>query len=267
MSDEEFRKHFKKNYRLMTEDEREAMIQRLESQARSRYGKAVDIDATDASAGAVFGYAFNLSKCNGSRKCVQACCDENNQDRSTNIQYIRMKQMDNDESGLEHGTSEYDHATPPAGKYWLGTQCHQCDNPACVKACPVGATWKEPDGITVVDYDWCIGCRYCQAACPYFARRFNWQEPSIPAKDVNPKQHYLGNRVREKGVMEKCTFCVQRTRKGENPACVDACPTGARIFGNLMDPNSEIRYVLANKNVFRLKEELGTEPKFWYFRD
>ncbi len=149
----------------------------------------------------------------------------------------------------------------------MGTQCFQCENPPCTKVCPVSATWKEPDGIVVIDYDWCIGCRYCEAACPYWARRFNWGEPQVPQEEVNPNQHYLGNRMRKKGVMEKCTFCIQRTRTGKNPACAEACPTGARIFGNLLDPNSEIRWVLANKKVFRLKEELGTEPKFWYFMD
>ena len=146
-------------------------------------------------------------------------------------------------------------------------QCQQCDNPPCVKACPVKATWKEPDGIVVIDYDWCIGCRYCMAACPYWARHFNWTEPQIPAEQLNPATNYLGNRPRMKGVVEKCHFCTQRTRKGRQPACQEACPTGARVFGNLLDPSSEIRYILANKKVFRLKEELGTEPKFWYYAD
>jgi Fe-S-cluster-containing hydrogenase component 2 len=128
-------------------------------------------------------------------------------------------------------------------------------------------TWKEPDGIVVVDYDWCIGCRYCQAACPYYGRRFNWGKPEIPRDEITVRQHYLGNRIRPKGKMEKCTFCIQRTRKGRLPACVEACPTGARVFGNLLDPESEIRYVLKHKKVFRMKEELGTDPKFWYFID
>ena len=89
----------------------------------------------------------------------------------------------------------------------------------------------------------------------------------VPADEVNPDQHYLGNRLRKRGVVEKCTFCIQRSREGRNPACVEACPTGARVFGNLLDPDSEIRWVLANKKVFRLKEDLGTEPKFWYYMD
>ena len=251
----------------MTDAERQATIARLEYKAKERYSKAINMSGSLAEAGVLFGYAFNLSRCDGSRKCVQACVEENNQDRSTDVQYIRMIEMDKGTFDVEHGTAEYDHVEVPDGKFFFGTQCHQCENPPCVKVCPVGATWKENDGIVVIDYDWCVGCRYCQAACPYFARRFNWQEPSISDEEVNPDQHILGNRVRSKGVMEKCTFCVQRSRKGENPACVEACPTGSRIFGNLLDPESEIRQILATKKVFRFKEELGTEPKFWYFMD
>jgi molybdopterin-containing oxidoreductase family iron-sulfur binding subunit len=131
----------------------------------------------------------------------------------------------------------------------------------------VQATWKEADGIVVVDYNWCIGCRYCEAACPYHARRFNWTKPHVPAAEINPDQGYLSNRLRPQGVVEKCTFCLHRTREGRNPACLEACPTGARVFGNLLDPESDIRRVLATKRIFVLKEELGTRPRFFYFFD
>ena len=131
--------------------------------------------------------------------------------------------------------------------------------------CPTAATWTDPDGIVVIDYDWCIGCRYCMAACPYGARHFNWGEPSIPAGQLNPKTHVLGNRPRPTGVVEKCTFCIQRTRNGRYPACVEVCPVGARKFGNLLDPESEIRYIIEHKRVLVLKEDLNTVPKFFYF--
>jgi molybdopterin-containing oxidoreductase family iron-sulfur binding subunit len=147
----------------------------------------------------------------------------------------------------------------------LPVACQQCKNAPCVKSCPVGATWQEPDGIVVIDYDWCIGCRCCMAACPYGARHFNLAEPSIPAEELNPKTHYLGNRPRTKGVVEKCTFCIQRVRNGRYPACVEVCPVGARKFGDLRDPHSEIRYILDHKRVFVLKNELNTRPRFFYF--
>ena len=119
----------------------------------------------------------------------------------------------------------------------------------------------------MIDYDWCIGCRYCEAACPYWARRFNFTKPSIPKDKINPNMSYLGNRPRQKGVMEKCHFCIQRTRAGKYPACLEVCPTGARKFGNILDPNSEVSYILKNKRVFVLKEEVGTLPRFFYYFD
>ena len=262
-----FEEYFKKNYRVMTREEQKATVKRLEKLAYHEYGKQVNISSTPARDNVLYGYAFNISKCQGYMDCISACLKENNQDRDSNMQYIKMWEMKNGDMNLESANGNYYHEVPVEGHFYMGTQCFHCENPPCTKVCPVGATWKEKDGIVVVDYDWCIGCRYCEAACPYFGRRFNWGEPNIPTDELNTEQHYLGNRPRQKGVMEKCTFCIQRSRDGQNPACVEACPTGSRIFGNLLDPNSDIRYVLENKKVFRLKEDLGTEPKFWYYMD
>jgi len=263
----EWEEYFKGNFRLMTDREKAETIGRLERLAKLRTGRDVGIRATPAQPDVEFGYAFNISKCKGYRDCVSACIDENNLDRETGTQFIRIFEMENGEIDFHEADAAFQHEVPAEGHFYLGTQCFQCANPPCVEVCPVGATWQEPDGITVIDYDWCIGCRYCQAACPYWARRFNWSEPQVPAEQLNPDQHYLGNRARTKGVVEKCTFCLQRTREGRLPACAEACPTGARVFGNLLDPSSEIRWILENKRVFRIKEELGTEPRFWYFMD
>jgi Fe-S-cluster-containing dehydrogenase component len=263
----EWEEYFKGNFRQMTDAEKAETVSRLERLSRLRRGVDASISAAPAQAGVVFGYAFNISKCKGYRNCVEACINENNLDRRAETQYIRIFEMEDGVVDLDHADATFQHEVPADGHFYLGTQCFQCANPPCVQVCPVSATWQEPDGIVVVDYDWCIGCRYCQAACPYWARRFNWREPEVPREEVNTTQHYLGNRARKKGVMEKCTYCIQRTRAGRLPACAEACPTGARVFGNLLDPGSEIRWVLENKRVFRLKEELGTEPRFWYFTD
>jgi len=264
----EWEEYFKGNYKLMSYEEKNKTVNRLVRSYELRNGKKINISSKDAEDDVLFGYAFNISKCQGYMDCVSACVEENNQDRASQMQYIRIHEMD-DGKGLnfDEADDSYYHEVPAAGHFYMGTQCFHCDNPPCIEVCPVQATWKEKDGIVVIDYDWCIGCRYCMAACPYDGRRFNWTTPEIPEQEVNKDQHYLGNRLRKKGVMEKCTFCIQRSRKGKNPACVEACPTGARIFGNLLDPESEIRWVLENKKVFRLKEDLGTEPKFWYFMD
>ena len=263
----EWEEYFKGNFRLMSAEEKAATVERLERLARLKRGVDVSVATTDAQPGVVFGYAFNISRCKGFRNCVEACVNENNLDRAAGTQYIRIFEMEDGVVDLDDADATFQHEVPAEGHFYLGTQCFQCANPPCVEVCPVTATWQEPDGIVVVDYDWCIGCRYCIAACPYWARRFNWGAPEVPAEELNPVQHYLGNRARKKGVVEKCTFCIQRTRAGRLPACVEACPTGARVFGNLLDPGSEIRWVLENKKVFRLKEELLTEPRFWYFTD
>lgn len=260
---------FQDHYQRMSPDEINRALARIERKAQRRYGADVSCADTPPQPGVVFGYALNITRCKGYRDCVTACVAENNHGRDpASTQYIRVLEMDRGSRELDQSDHYYDRASVPApGKYYLPVQCMQCDNPPCVKACPVEATWKERDGIVVVDYDWCIGCRYCMTACPYWARRFNWREPEIPAGEINPETHFLGNRPRPAGVVEKCHFCIQRTRKGLQPACMEACPNGARVFGNLLDPDSEIRYILANKAVFRLKEELGTEPKFWYYTD
>jgi len=274
MSDEQkevkrlaWREYIKGNYRTMTEAERADTIARLERLAKVKSGADVTIQSTGALPGVVFGYAFNISKCQGFRSCIEACINENNLDRNADTQYIRIFEMEDGVIDLDQADATFQHEVPAEGHFYMGTQCFQCADPPCVKVCPVGATWQEPDGITVVDYDWCIGCRYCMAACPYWARRFNWSAPDVPVAELNTNQHYLGNRARKTGVVEKCTFCIHRSRQGRLPACVEACPTGARVFGNLLDPDSEIRWVLANKRVFRLKEDLKTEPRFWYFTD
>jgi molybdopterin-containing oxidoreductase family iron-sulfur binding subunit len=263
----QWQEYIKKNYRFMSDEERADTIARLERLAKVQRGVEVRIQSTPAQPGVMFGYAFNISKCKGYRSCVEACINENNLDRRAGTQYIRIFEMEGGEVNLDDADATFQHEVPAEGHFYMGTQCFQCADPPCVKVCPVGATWQEPDGITVIDYDWCIGCRYCMAACPYWARRFNWAAPEVPAAEVNTNQHYLGNRARKKGVVEKCTFCIHRTRQGRLPACAEACPTGARVFGNLLDPNSEIRWVLEHKRIFRLKEDLKTEPRFWYFSD
>ena len=263
----EWQEYFKKHYRLMTQKEKDETVARLERLAKVNNDLDVKISNRAPRENVLYGYAFNITRCEGFMDCVAACVQENNLDRKAKTQYIRVFEMEPGQLDPGTGNGKYFHEVPVENKFYMAVQCFHCEKAPCIKACPTKATWREPDGIVVVDYDWCIGCRYCQAACPYFGRRFNWAKPSIPTEEVNRKQHYLGNRIRPKGKMEKCTFCVQRTREGKLPACVEACPTGSRVFGNLLDPDSEIRFVLKNKKVFRMKEDLGTDPKFWYFID
>ncbi|MBF0135860.1 MAG: 4Fe-4S dicluster domain-containing protein [Magnetococcus sp. DMHC-1] len=257
-----------KHYRQMEPDEVAAALARIERRARREQGVDITCRNTPPMPQVAFGFALNLSKCMGTRRCVTACVLENNCGRDGTLHNIRVLEMDAGRQEFPTANPYYQpEKVPVADKWYLPIQCQQCDNPPCVQACPVGATWKEPDGMVVIDYDWCIGCRYCAVSCPYWARHFNWGKPRLPKEEITSQTHYLGNRPRPVGVMEKCTFCLQRTRQGLLPACQEACPTGARIFGNLLDPDSDIRHVLARQRVFRLKEDLHTEPRFWYFTD
>ena len=289
--------HFQKNYRLMTDEEKKEAIDRLVTRYSEEFGKKVSVDDAPAMDGVLFGYALNIQKCIGCRRCVKACVAENNQSRGDKqqIEWIRVMRLekgkfsekDRDDGGYpqDFGIQVGGNAYKPAGvvlegqhyyeadkvpekdAFYLPMQCMQCEKPPCVKVCPVRTTYRDPDGIVVIDYNWCIGCRMCIGACPYWARRFNWGEPDLPAEAMNPNTHYLGNRPRMKGVVEKCTFCIQRTRKGRWTGCVEVCPVGARKLGNLLDPDSDVRKILATKKVFRLRADLNTYPKFFYFMD
>lgn len=255
------------HYKELNKAQMDKILRDLEAQTKAQHGVDVTIKDLKPIDGVKFAYALNLSVCIGCRRCAEACHEENNHDRGTHNSYIRVFEMNQGSFDFEKGDATYDHEVPQPGKYYMPVQCQQCDNPPCVSVCPVEATWKEKDGIVVIDYNWCIGCRYCEAACPYHARRFNWSAPQIPAEEINPVQAYLANRIRPQGVVEKCHFCLHRTREGRLPACLEACPTGARVFGNVLDPDSEIRWVLENKRVYVLKEDLGTLPSFFYFFD
>jgi Fe-S-cluster-containing dehydrogenase component len=258
----------RKHYTELTPEDMALVLERVENEVERQYGLRPHVRDLKPMDGVEFAFALNLTRCIGCRKCVQACVAENNQSRDPEIQYIRVVKMPNGTFDLEQGDHTYEaEEVPEEGFYYLPVQCQQCAEPPCVKVCPVQATWQDSDGIVVIDYDWCIGCRYCQAACAYGARRFNFSTPSIPSDEINPDMAYLGNRPRPRGVVEKCHMCLQRTRAGRYPACLEACPTGARKFGNVLDPDSEISYILRNKRVFVLKEEVGTLPRFYYYFD
>ena len=262
-------KFLQKHYKELTPEEMQKVLDRIAREVEQQYQIRPHVRDYKPMDGVEFVYCLNLTRCIGCRKCVHACVQENNQSRIPEIQYIRVLKMPHGSLDMEKGDHNYaPPVVPEKGFFYMPVQCQQCKNPPCVKVCPVKATWQEPDGITVIDYDWCIGCRYCEAACPYFARRFNWTKPSVPKERLNPEMSYLGNRPRKQGVMEKCHFCIQRTRAGRYPACLEVCPAGARKFGNVLDPESEVAYILRTKRVFiQLKEELGTSPRFFYYFD
>ncbi len=165
--------------------------------------------------------------------------------------------------------TEYENAFPEHSQYYNNTRlvehevlvmCNHCDNPPCVRACPTRATFKNKDGIVAMDYHRCIGCRFCMAACPYGSRSFNWRDPRSAIEHYNRE---FPSRMR--GVVEKCNFCAERVGLGKQPACVEACgETKAMVFGNLNDPQSEIRKILKEHYTIQRKPSLGTYPSVFY---
>lgn len=137
--------------------------------------------------------------------------------------------------------------------------CNHCENPPCVRVCPTQATFRRPDGIVMMDYHRCIGCRFCMAACPYGSRSMNFRDPRPFIPKIDPAFP-----TRTKGVVEKCNFCEERLAKGMLPACVDACSEKALTFGDLDDPGSDVRRILDQKFSLRRRQELGTGPQVYY---
>jgi Fe-S-cluster-containing dehydrogenase component len=161
----------------------------------------------------------------------------------------------------------YDHVFPEKADEFLAqrlknlpipTLCNHCDNPPCVRVCPTKATFKREDGIVMMDFHRCIGCRFCMAGCPYGSRSFNFRDPRPAIKNENKEYP-----TRMKGVVEKCNFCEERLAVGKQPACVEVSD-GALVFGDLSDPDSAVRQLLKNNFAIRRKQGLGTNPSVYY---
>lgn len=216
-----------------------------------------NLEARKGIAGKKFVMVIDLSRCKNLKKCQEAC--DHAHQVHPGQHWIKVHSMQDAEQ------------TAP---YWQPSTCMHCDEPPCVKVCPVDATFKRQDGIVLIDSNRCIGCRFCMAACPYSTRVFNWEEP--PAGIVpQPAQHQHysceTSTPQKKGTVGKCDFCPDMVRQGQLPHCVTACPNGVFFFGDLNEDSvtngaETFRFseLIKDKAGYRLMEDLGTKPSVYY---
>lgn len=194
------------------------------------------------------GMVIDLKRCTGCNGCTMACKAENG--TPPGVFWARV---------LEREEGKF----PSARRIYFPVLCNHCKEAPCEKACPTKATYKRPDGLVLVDYQKCIGCRACMTACPYQARFYRKElRPYFP-QGYTPYEA-VAYRKFTRGTVTKCTLCAERVDKGLEPACVQVCITGARVFGDLNDPESQISRLLRSRHNFRLRPELGTDPSVYY---
>jgi Fe-S-cluster-containing dehydrogenase component len=200
-----------------------------------------------------FAMVIDLARCKNARKCVEACQEGHLLPKDHEWMKLYLLQDDNKTS-----------------KYWFPRPCFHCDKPMCVSVCPVGATYKRPDGIVLIDNQRCIGCKFCMTGCPFSARVFNWKDPEVKV----PQGHVYypeTNIPATEGTVGKCVFCADNLRKGELPRCVQACPMGVIFFGDILEDtvtngNETVRFskLMNDRAGYRYREELGTLPSVYY---
>jgi molybdopterin-containing oxidoreductase family iron-sulfur binding subunit len=204
--------------------------------------------------GKKFVMVIDLSRCKNVKACQASCNHAHHVQDAQN--WIKVYPMQDAQD------------TAP---YWQPTMCMHCDEPPCVKVCPVDATFKRQDGIVLIDSDRCIGCRFCMAACPYSTRVFNWGEPDLPVDIADEPYNPETSLPQKKGTVGKCDFCPDMTRMGMLPHCVSACPNGVYFFGDMNEDSvtngsETFRFsdLIRDKAGYRLMEDLGTKPSVYY---
>ncbi|MDH3648772.1 MAG: 4Fe-4S dicluster domain-containing protein [Saprospiraceae bacterium] len=239
--------------KLLTPDGKLVEVSKSVAEANT-YQPATPKEARQGIPGKKFVMVVDLSRCTNARKCISSC--EHHHQLTPDRPFIKvLKMQDNADSS----------------PYWMPKKCFQCDNPPCVKVCPVAATYKRSDGIVLVDNERCIGCRFCMSACPYSARVFNWGKPE-ETEETHHHSYSPETSVPSKiGTVEKCDFCPDMLRQNKLPHCITACPNGALYFGDktadaVTNGGETVRLstLLREKAGYRYLEELGTEPNVYY---
>lgn len=232
------------------------LLQVASSEVHHTLEKKIDYNPREGFPNRKFVMVVDLAKCRNAKKC-QSSCNKNHYITGDNAWIKIYKMQDNEKSA----------------PYWQPTLCMHCDEPPCVKVCPVDATFKRRDGIVLIDNNRCIGCRFCMAACPYSIRIFNWSEPwqGAEAEDTAYTPDYAGV-PSQKGTVDKCDFCPHMIDKNEMPHCVSACPNDVFSFGDLYEDtvtngsgqSFQLSKLLKERAGYRLMENLGTQPSVYY---
>jgi Fe-S-cluster-containing dehydrogenase component len=201
-----------------------------------------------------YGMVIDLKRCYGCYACSMACKVKNH--TPPGVFWSRV---------LKGESGSY----PNTVRQALPVLCMQCDEPSCVEVCPTGATFKQEDGIVVVDKEICMGCKYCLMGCPYGARYSveEWESYFPDGLELSPYEEFAKSAFEEKsgiGVATKCDFCIDRLAEGKEPSCVQACPADARTIGDLDDLESEPAILIRRHRGTQLNPELGNEPKVFY---
>lgn len=219
-----------------------------------------DVSGDDSSGEVKWGMVIDLQKCVGCDSCTVACKAENRTPPGVSYNVVLEK---------EYGSY------PNVSRTNLPRPCMQCERPPCVQVCPVSATYKMDNGIVTIDYDRCIGCRYCMVACPYDARYFDfggdYDGEFLEEGAVSSPEYGVDRGPREEdespvGNVRKCSFCHHRLQRGEEPACVETCVGDARYMGNLENPDSDVAKLAASNRAFQLKDKEGTDPNVYYLK-
>jgi Fe-S-cluster-containing dehydrogenase component len=229
----------------------------VDSSHLHQHGHAITItkaEAREGIPGRKFVMVIDLGRCKNARKCVSAC--QKMHHLPEDKEWLSVKLMkDNDKSA----------------PYWFPKTCFHCDNPPCVKVCPVNATFKRQDGLVLIDNERCIGCKFCMAACPYSTRVFNWDEPEQEVDIMNLTSNPETSVPSKVGTVEKCDFCPDMVRQGLLPDCVTACPNGVFYFGDENedavtngDETLSFKQLIKDRSGYRYMEELGTQPRVYY---
>ncbi len=195
-----------------------------------------------------YGMVIDLKNCVGCMACTVACKAENQTRPGIFWNIVKDQEF-----------GEY----PMVTRVFLPTPCMHCKEAPCVNVCPTGASHHRDNGIVIIDYDKCIGCKYCIEACPYGARYFNGDPAGYFGTEITEMEK-IGYAKHKVGVVEKCTFCVDLVAKGVEPACVRTCIGKARFFGDLDDPDSKVSQLIKSRHGTQLLKELGTDPSVYY---